>query len=194
MKKTAIDKERWDLAQIEEKLHHIHESNEVAYEKWFNIYSFYFRYLDINPNLNNKSIMEIGPARFSALLYCNNFSNSYIIEPTIYKDSEKLYDEKPIKFIRETYEECDSPYVDEIWLFNVLQHIIDPDKFIDKAKKNCKIIRFFEPINTPIEVHHPHSFSQNDYINYFGDSVKFYKGGTEIYHTANCVYGSYKCN
>jgi hypothetical protein len=192
--KTPIDKQRWILAQNEEKLHHTHESDDEAYKKWNDIYSFYFRYLNIDTDLNNKSIIEIGPARIAALLYCNNFSNSYIVEPTTYENSEILYQDKQINFIRETYEDCDSPKVDEIWLFNVLQHIIDPDKFIEKAKKNCNIIKFFEPINTPIEVHHPHSFTENDYKNYFGDSVKLYKGGTEIYHTADCVYGIYKCN
>jgi hypothetical protein len=193
MVKKSIDKIRWQEAQKEEILHHTHENTQDALLKWKNIYEFYFRYLDIETDLKNKKILEIGPARISALLYCDNYDYSYIVEPTTYDDTDVLYKDKKITFIKEIYEECESPIVDEIWLFNVLQHILDPDLFINKCKKNAKIIRFFEPINTPIEVHHPHSFTYDDYKKYFGESVKYYKGSTEIYHTADCVYGIYKC-
>lgn len=193
MEKKLINKERWVLAQKEEKLHHVHEDLNEAVKKWENIYDFYFRYLNVDLDLKGKTVLEIGPARIAALLYCNNYGPSFIVEPTKYEDSEYLYNEKQISFIREVYEECDSPKVDEIWLFNVLQHIIDPDLFIEKCKKNTKVIKFFEPINTPIEVHHPHSFTLDDYTNYFGKSVKLYQGSTEIFHTADCVYGVYKC-
>lgn len=193
MIKKSIDKERWALAQKEEKLHHINEDLQTALKKWESIYDFYFRYLDVKLDLNGKTILEIGPARISSLLYCNNYGPSFIAEPTRYEDSEHLYNEKNITFIREVYEDCESPIVDEIWLFNVLQHIVDPDLFIEKCKKNAKVIKFFEPINTPIEIHHPHSFTLDDYIKYFGDSVKLYKGSTESFHTADCVYGTYKC-
>lgn len=193
MIKKSIDKKRWELAQKEEKLHHINEDIKEALKKWESIYDFYFRYLDVNLDLAGKTVLEIGPARISALLYCNNYGPSFIVEPTRYEDSEHLYDEKQISFIREIYEDCDSPKVDEIWLFNVLQHIVDPDLFIEKCKKNSKVIKFFEPINTPIEVHHPHSFSFDDYVKYFDKSVKLYVGSTETFHTADCVYGVYKC-
>ena len=192
MVKKSIGKDRWVIAQEEEKLHHIHESIEDSLNKWKEIYDFYFRYLKINLDLNNKTILEIGPARVSALLYCNNYGPSFIVEPTKYDDTEHLYINKDITFIRDLYEDCESPIVDEIWLFNVLQHIQDPDLFIDKCKKSAKTIKFFEPINTPIETHHPHSFTFDDYVKYFGNSVKLYKGSTEKFHTADCVYGIYE--
>lgn len=193
MIKESINKERWDLAQREEKGHHTYEPLDVAFDKWRKIYDFYFRYTNIDKNLDGKTILEIGPARISALLYCENYKNSFIVEPIVYEDSEHLYADKPIKFIRDMYEECESPKADEIWLFNVLQHILDPDLFIEKCKNNSKVIRFFEPINTAIEPHHPHSFTKEDYEKYFGDSVKFYRGSTEWVHTADCVYGIYEC-
>jgi len=193
MIKKSIDKQRWTIAQEEEKLHHMHETVNDSINKWREIYDFYFRYLNINLDLDGKTILEIGPARIAALLYCDNYGPSFIVEPTKYEDTEHLYDKKPITFIRELYEECKSPIVDEIWLFNVLQHIQDPDAFIEKCKQNAKIIRFFEPINTPIETHHPHSFTFEEYVKYFGDSVNLYKGSTEKFHTADCVYGNYKC-
>lgn len=193
MIKQSINISRWEEAQKEEKLHHINENIDAAIIKWKDIYNFYFRYLKIDLDLKNKSILEIGPARIAGLLYCDNYNPSFIVEPTEYEDTGEIYLNKPITFIREIYENCESPKVDEIWLFNVLQHIVDPDTFVEKCKKNAKLIKFFEPIDTPIEIHHPHSFTFDDYVKYFGDSVKLYKGSTEKYHTADCVYGIYEC-
>ena len=150
MVKEPINKDRWVIAQEEEKLHHIHESTEDSLNKWKDIYDFYFRYLEINLDLNNKTILEIGPARVSALLYCNNYGPSFIVEPTKYDDTEHLYINKDITFIRDLYEDCESPIVDEIWLFNVLQHIQNPDLFIDKCKKSAKIIKFFDSLKYSI--------------------------------------------
>jgi len=92
------------------------------------------------------------------------------------------------------YEECESPKVDEIWLLNLMQHVKDPDLLIEKAKKNSRVIRFFEPINLPTDNQHPFSFSENDYKEYFGDCVKIYNSiGEKNFHTATCAYGVYEC-
>lgn len=192
--KNSITKERWIQAQDGEIKHHIHEPLEISYQHYGKAYDNYFKYLNIDKNLNNKSIMEIGPARFAALLYCQNFKQSYIVEPSIYEGIEPYYEGKNIKFIREMYEECKSPKVDEIWLLNLMQHVKDPDALIEKAKKHSKIIRFFEPINLPTDNEHPFSFSENDYRQYFGDCVKIYNSiGEPNFHSATCAYGVYEC-
>ena len=41
MVKNSINKERWDLAQQEEKLHHTHDSTDIALDRWKDIYDFY---------------------------------------------------------------------------------------------------------------------------------------------------------
>jgi len=193
--KNPITKERWLDAQIGEKNFHEKESVEKSYKHYEIAFNTYFKYLDIDIDLKNKSIIEIGPAKISALLYCKNYSKSYIVEPTLYDNIDKYYEGKNIEFIRELYEECDSPNVDEIWLLNLMQHVKEPDTLIEKAKKHSKIIRFFEPINLPIDNEHPFSFSENDYREYFGDSVKIYNSiGEPNFHGATCAYGIYKCN
>lgn len=195
MLKNEISQERWETAQKNEIIHHISEPLEKSYEHYNDVYKIYFKYLDINPNLNGKSIMEIGPARFASLLYCENYKKSYVVEPLIFEDISQYYESKDIHFIRDLYENCESPIVDEIWLLNVLQHVKNPDSFIEKAKKHSKIIRFFEPIDTEINNEHPFSFSENDYRHYFGDSVNVYNPSWEQnFHGASCVYGIYKCN
>ena len=194
MLKQGISQKRWEEAQSNEISHHISESIESSYEHYRKVYEKYFKYLDINKDLNDKSIMEIGPARFAALIYCNNYDKSYIVEPLKFDGISPYYKDKNIKFIHELYEDCDSPNVDEIWFLNVLQHVRNPDDLIAKAKKHSNVIRFFEPINTKINIEHPFSFSYNDYKYYFGDSVKIYDPLEEQnFHNASCVYGVYKC-
>lgn len=192
MIKNRITQERWERAQKEEMRHHIDKTILESFNFYNKLYGQYFEYLNIEKNLNGKKILEIGPARISSLLFCENYGDSYIVEPSIFLDTDDLYRNLPITFIRDSYEECDSPIVDEIWLLNVLQHVLDPDLIVEKAKKFSNIIRFFEPINTPVEEHHPHSFTLDDYISYFGDSVKLYHGNNYSFHIAECAYGVFK--
>lgn len=192
MVKQEITKERWEQAQIGEKKCHDVIDLKQYYAYYEFMYNEYFKYLSLDKDLNNKSILEIGPAKISGLLFCSNYKKSYIVEPTKYDDVDHLYEDKDIIFIRDTYEDCESPVVDEIWLLNVLQHVVNPDLFIEKCKKHAKKIVFFEPIDTAINNEHPFSFSEEDYRKYFGDSVTLYNGGRSEFHTAKCVYGIFE--
>ena len=193
MLKNEITQERWEEAQKGEISHHINEPLESSYNHYGEIYEKYFSYLDINKDLNGKSVMEIGPARFAGLLYCNNYEKSYVVEPLTFDGILPYYEGKNIDFIHQLYEDCDSPIVDEIWFLNVLQHVKNPDELIEKAKKHSKVIKFFEPINTEINTEHPFSFSEDDYKFYFKDSVMLYTPNDTNFHNASCVYGIYNC-
>lgn len=191
--KTPISKTRWEEAQIGEKIYHIEESVKESYEHYRNTYDHYFKYLGIDKNLDGKSIVEIGPGRIAGLLFCHNYSKSYIIEPTDYEDIDHLYQSKDLEIIKETTEECEFPKVDEVWIFNLMQHVQDPDLLIRKCKENSKIIRFFEPIDLPVNNEHPFSFSKKDFEDYFGSCVSDYEpSGIPGFHGAKCVYGVYK--
>lgn len=193
MTKKAITQERWDKAQIGEKKFHEQESLEKSYEHYKNTFNYYFKYLDINnEDLKGKKILEIGPARCAGLLYCENFGTSYIVEPTVYEGVQEYYDKKGIGIIRELFEDAELPEVDEVWMFNLMQHVKDPDVLIEKAKRVSKVIRFFEPIDLPTNNEHPFTFSEADYKGYFGDCVKIYESiGEPGFHGAKCVYGIY---
>lgn len=190
--KNPITKERWVSAQQGEKEFHIKESVEHSYESYKNAYGYYFKYLDINPNLEGKSIIEIGPGRIASLLFCENYSKSYIIEPTEYDGIDHLYEGLDLSIIQKTAEEWDFEKVDEVWLFNLLQHVQDPDLLIKKCKESAKVIRYFEPLDLPTDNEHPFTFNLEDFKGYFGDSVKIYESiGEPGFHGARCVYGVY---
>lgn len=192
--KNPITIDRWLQAQSGEKEHHEVDPVEVSYEHYRRAYDYYFKYLDIDKDLKGKSVIEIGPGRIAALLFCENYSDGCIIEPTHYEGISHLYDRKNLRVVQNLVESCVLHEVDEVWIFNVLQHVQDPDKLIAKCKSAAKVIRFFEPVDLPTNNEHPFSFSMDDFRGYFGDCVKEYEAGQGIegFHGARCAYGVWK--
>jgi hypothetical protein len=199
MKHERVSDERWHSAQSGERREHITEPIESSYEHYKVTYNYYFDYLEIDSSdLKQKSICEIGCARISSLFFCNNYSTSYVIEPTYYPEADKYYEGKNIVRIYDRTEICKFPKVNEVWLFNVLDHVQDPNLIVDLCKKNADIIRFFEPINCGTNNEHPFTFSFKDYEDYFGQCVKLYtcpgkEHPSRKFHGADCAYGVYKC-
>lgn len=190
--KAAIDINRWKQAQEGEKQFHVKESVDSSLENYKLAYSYYFKYLGIDPNLDGKSIIEIGPGRISSLLFCTNYSKSYVLEPTDYEGIDHLYQNPDLVIVKERAEVFEYPQVDEVWMFNLLQHVQSPDQIIENSKRAAKTIRFFEPIDLPTNNEHPFTFSRADFVEYFGDCVKDYVSiGEPNFHGARCVYGVY---
>lgn len=55
-------------------------------------------------------------------------------------------------------EDYSGPCTEEVWGYNVLQHVRDPEAVIRVALAHAeRTIRWFEYVGTPIEAHHPHS-------------------------------------
>lgn len=121
--------------------------------------------------LTGKSILDIGGGPVSMLLKTEEFERAIVIDPCEYPEWVKArYQAAGIEFYKIAGEDLltpgmidelqEFPPVDEIWIYNVLQHTQDPEKIIDNARKLAKTIRIFEWINTEITAGHPHSLSQ----------------------------------
>jgi len=151
-------------------------------------YAYYFKYLDIIQNQKGKTIVEIGCADFPALQWCDNM-NGILVEPLPSPILTELVKHRiDLELISKRVEDIDLPECDEIWLLNVLQHVLDPDLFIEKCKEAAPVIRFFEPIDWPIEIYHPHTFDFEYFQGHFPEA-KRYTGDVAEFHTANCAYG-----
>lgn len=185
-----VTKEVWDKAQIEERKFHtegFHEGREhygLSYEQ-------YFKYLGIEYDLQGKNIIEIGPADFPALAYCKNLGEGCAVIEPMPSENLKLSGLKIINAMAEDVEYD----ADEVWLMNVLQHVIDPTKIVERAKKQSKVIRFFEPVNYGIDVCHPWNLTLDMFTEWFGiENVNYYPFNKEAFrfHTWECAYGVWK--
>jgi hypothetical protein len=64
----------------------------------------------------------------------------------------------PVGCVRMPAEDYTGESTDEVWGYNVLQHVIDPAAVMAVARRHAATrIRWFEYVDTPIETHHPHS-------------------------------------
>ena len=189
-----ITKERWNEAQKAEREFHNDESLESAIDHYQNSYNQYFDYLNIDKikpiNSESKLILEVGCADIPSLTFCGGYEG-IIIEPMPSPFLEKLISNFPILLIKDTVENAEIPFVDEAWIFNVMQHIIDPELFISKIKHSANTIRFFEPINTDYNVCHPQSYTLEFFKDHFGDCVKHYPHNDKAvnFHEWECAYG-----
>lgn len=182
---------RWQLAQQEERKHHS-GTLEDGVEAYRESYRQYFSYLKTQPEQKGKIIMEIGCADVPALMFCENYATSYIIEPLPSPILLELTKDLPITILVSPAEHLEFPVVDEVWLFNVLQHVIDPDVIIDKCKKAANVIRFFEPINDGVDLCHLHTFTLEYFQKHFGNCVTHYPnhtGQVKNFHEHESAYG-----
>lgn len=193
--------ENWSQSQSEElNAHLIPFANfglDSSFNTYLNSYNTVLKYLNVNLSaLKDKSILEIGPALFSVGLYidCKKFS---CIEPLFEKfpnEIKKLYENKNIKVFTDPAEEfLHYSNFDEIWIFNLLQHVVNPELILSKCKESNKTLRIFEPINTPTDSMHPHSLSVKFFRDILGESFgEVYSGGSlSNFHSADCIYGTY---
>jgi hypothetical protein len=190
---NGISHERWMQAQIaERKFHSNHnQTDQKMFEMYSESYSQYFDHVGIDANLHGKRIIEIGCADVSALTCCTGFGQSVIIEPMPSSYLVKSVEDLDITLYQEPAEtlKLDGEY-DEVWLFNVLQHVINPDQIIQNCKKWAHTIRYFEPINTAICEVHPHAFTLGDFESWFGNAKYYdYNPTARNFHTHCCAYG-----
>lgn len=150
-------------------------------------------------DLNGKSVLDIGGGPVSLLLKTiHRGKNCIVVDPIEYPHwTVERYKEGGIKYIQSPGEnilnikEINSNSYDEVWIYNVLQHTIDPERIINNAKTLSKCIRIFEWIDIPAHEGHPQELKQH-----LLDSWLEGEGSTEILTQDNLhgksYYGTFK--
>lgn len=140
-------------------------------------FSFYY-------NLDGKSILDIGGGPTSLLLKCVNYDKVKVIDPLSYPDwITERYAYANIEYERICGEDVIETGYDEVWIYNVLQHVIDPIVIVNNAKRAGKIIRLFEWLEIGVAPGHPHNLLEdemNEWLDGCG-GIKFSGGGKEYY-------------
>ena len=141
----------------------------------------YFHAPDNSLNLSGLNVLDVGGGPSSILLRTNNLKGNQhegvktgvVIDPLRIIDYHKIrYDYYGIKFINDQAENIDlyyneMGYFDECFIYNCLQHTLDPIKILDKVSLLSKRIRIAEPINVPVDNMHLHMFTEKYFEQYF---------------------------
>lgn len=188
-----ITEERWNQALTGE-LNHYDYGNAENYKRTSMIILKDHFNLDLENDLVNKKVLEVGGGAYPSVFHVTGLSKAVCVEPNFDNFPEHVRDKfesAGIEGLSIPFEEYKSrSKFDEVWFFNVLQHVRDPFLQIENAKKIAKTIRVFEPIDTEINNEHPHTFSETFFKEQFPESeVSVYHGGSiNGFHGANCAY------
>lgn len=133
-------------------------------------YAFYY-------DLNGVSVLDIGCGPVSLLLKCINFSRAVAVDPTelpVYV--KERYKAAGIEYQQVKGEDLDKIFsdgeFDEVWIYNVLQHVDDPGKICANARKLGKIVRVFEWLEIGVAPGHPHNLLEHTMNEWLGGEGK----------------------
>ena len=122
-------------------------------------------------NVENKRIIDVGGGPSSMLLKCINLKEGKVVDPISYPSwTLDRYKLKNISVLVDIGENLNEVGWDEVWIYNCLQHVIDPEKIISNAKRAAPILRIFEWVNYPAHDGHPHELTES--------SLNSWTGGT----------------
>lgn len=143
---------------------------QEIYAKYMGLYRQYPSRWRWNFDLKGKSVVDIGGGPVSLLLRCSNFSKAVVVDPCPFPQWVlERYRLGMVEFVQQRAEEYEPPQrFDEAWIYNVLQHVQDPEKVVRVARSAARKLRVFEFIETPIKEGHPHSFTKEDLDAMFG--------------------------
>lgn len=145
-------------------------------------------------DMGGKVVVDIGGGPCSLLLKCVNVKG-IVVDPCRYPHWTVMrYLAAGIEKVLAKAEHVGAVWfirpIDEVWIYNVLQHVENPQKIIANARAIAPTIRIFEWIDTAVSPGHPHSLSRNDLTDWLDGS-----GTAELFtlHGACgwCYYGTF---
>jgi hypothetical protein len=175
--------------------------SQEEYIDAMDIRSDFFHKPDNSLNMSGLNVLDVGGGPSSILLRTNKLrgnqhsgvNTGVVIDPLVITDHQKLrYDYFGINFIQDLSENIDKYYsekgfFDECFIYNCLQHVVDPIEILDKISYISKKIRIAEPLNIPIDNLHLHSFNENYFNDYFKEE-KFKTIKTDIKKIGSCYH------
>lgn len=114
-------------------------------------------------DLQGKSILDIGGGPSSILLKTINGNNLVVVDPCDYPEwTKRRYAAAGITLFMEPGESFNThEKFDEVWIYNVLQHVESPSAIIDTARKHSKVLRIFDWVNFGTSLGHPNALTKD---------------------------------
>ena len=129
------------------------------------------------------SVLDIGGGPSSMLLKCKGLVSGTVVDPIDYpewtKDRYKSKWINPVVDIGENIQ-CVKDTFDEVWIYNCMQHAVDPQKIIRNARRAAPVLRLFEWIDIPAHDGHPHELTEaslNEWIGGTGSVTHLSESG-----------------
>ena len=121
--------------------------------------------------IGGRKILDIGGGPSSMLLQVKDHGGSKVVDPIEWPSwTIERYKSHNVEYEQKTGEEINETGWDEVWIYNCLQHVIDPQKIIENAKKAAPILRIFEWLDIPAHEGHPHELKENLLNKWIGQS------------------------
>lgn len=111
-------------------------------------------------DMQGKTVLDIGGGPCSLLLKCVNLKQGWVVDPCDYPAwVSARYSCANIGISKSPaeswhYEKFEKPW-DEVWIYNCLQHVMDPALIIQNIRKASRVIRLFEWLEIPVSPGHP---------------------------------------
>jgi len=182
-KQNAWEKNWWGDCRntFEEQL------KQDTYAHWMKLDKYAIHHK--NFDLKGMKVMDIGGGPVSLLLRCWNFKHGVVIDPCDYpqwvSDRYKLAGIELMKVPAEDVDFGEEKF-DEAWIYNCLQHVREPAKIVDMARKHAKKIRVFELIEVGKCDGHPHNLTKEYLDGLFGKQGIVETLKDEIYYQVPC--------
>jgi len=167
------------------------ESKQIVYTKYLGLEFERTDKTFYEINMEGASVLDIGGGPISLLLKCVNVDGT-VADPCKYPEwVYERYKGSGIKVDNRKGEDLifEDKVFDEVWMYNVLQHVEDPEKIIKNARKCSKMIRFVDWPYTPAmpDYGHPNCLQPEKMDEWLGgegkvEAVNDRELNTQIYH------------
>ncbi len=124
-------------------------------------------------DMQGKSVLDVGGGPVSMTLRCINAERLTVVDPCLWPPSvHRRYLNYNINFLRAAGENLDQLHLrkfDEVWIYNVLQHVQDPAKVVTNAIDRIApggALRMFEWVHIPADTCHPHVLTPEGLLNW----------------------------
>jgi 2-polyprenyl-3-methyl-5-hydroxy-6-metoxy-1,4-benzoquinol methylase len=116
-------------------------------------------------DLGGRAVVDVGGGPISLLLKCEGRGHCCVIDPAPYPEwIRRRYEAAGIAYVRCPAEALEPTAIgyDEVWIYNVLQHVKDPREVVARAKMLAPVLRIFEWLHVEADETHPHTLLESE--------------------------------
>ena len=138
------------------------ETKQLLYAKKMGLQFFHDGKSPFNIDMKGKCVLDIGGGPASLLLKCQNLGKVKVIDPMPMPNWVLgRYNLAGIEFEQKKAEDLADHGWDEVLLYNVLQHVENPELVLKNAVAAGKLIRIFEWLDTSPSEGHPNTITES---------------------------------